>query len=93
MDSRTGAGVDLRQAGDCWSPASPGPSSRGWRPLVAGRGSTPGLVRLFSFFLNFFFFLPSTFCASGQFLLIGSSTCPPYPDFSLKLQTPITFDP
>jgi hypothetical protein len=31
--------------------------------------------------------------ASGQLLLVGSSTCPPCPDFSLKLQTPITFDP
>jgi hypothetical protein len=43
--------------------------------------------------LKFFFFLPSTFCASGQLLLVGYSTCPPCPDFSLKLQTSITFDP
>jgi hypothetical protein len=28
------------------------------------------------------FFLPSTFCASGQLLLVGFSTCPPCPDFS-----------
>jgi hypothetical protein len=54
---------------------------------------TPGPVGLFSFFLNFFFFLPPTFCASGQLFLIGCSTCPPFPDFSLKLQTSITFDP
>jgi hypothetical protein len=59
----------------------------------AGRGSTPAPVGQFPFFLNFFFFLPSTFCATGQLLLVGSSTCPPCPDFSLKLQTPITFDP
>jgi hypothetical protein len=30
---------------------------------------------------NFFFF-PSFFCTCGQLLLVGSSTCPPYPDFS-----------
>ena len=54
---------------------------------------TLAFVMLNPFFLNFFFFLPSTFCASGQFLLVGSSTCPPCPDFSLKLQTSITFDP
>jgi hypothetical protein len=45
------------------------------------------------FFLNFFFALPSTFGASGQLLLVGSSTCPPCPEFTLKLQTPITFEP
>jgi hypothetical protein len=54
---------------------------------------TLGPVGLFPFFLNFFFFLPSTFCASGQLFLIGCSTCLPCPDFSLKLQTSITFDP
>jgi hypothetical protein len=59
----------------------------------AGRGLTPGPVGLFPFFLIFFFFLLSTFCASGQLFLIGCSTCPPCPDFSLKLQTSITFDP
>jgi hypothetical protein len=45
----------------------------------ASHGSTPAPVRLFPFFLNFFFFLPSTFCTSGQLLLVGSSTCPPCP--------------
>jgi hypothetical protein len=59
----------------------------------ASRRSTPGLAGLFPFLLNFFFFLPSTFCSSGQLFLIGCSTCPPCPNFSLKLQTSITFDP
>jgi hypothetical protein len=59
----------------------------------AGRRSTPAPMGQFPFFLKFFFFLPSTFCASGQLLLVGSSTCPPCPNFSFKLQTPITFDP
>jgi hypothetical protein len=36
--------------------------------------------------------LPLTFCTCGQLLLVGSSTCPPYLDFSEELQTPITFD-
>jgi hypothetical protein len=44
-------------------------------------------------FLNFFFLLSSIFWACGQILLVGSSTCPPYPDFSSKLQTSIRFDP
>jgi hypothetical protein len=66
-DNLIGTGVDLRPAGDHWSPVS------------------PGLVGLFPFFLNFFFFLPSTFCTSGQFFLIGCSTCLPFLDFSLKL--------
>jgi hypothetical protein len=78
-DSPTGPGVELWPAGDQWLPA--------------GRRSTPGLVELFPFLLNFFFFLPSTFCASGQLFLIGCITCLPCPDFSLKLQTSITFDP
>jgi hypothetical protein len=52
------------------------------------RGSTPAPVGQFPFFLNFFLFLPSTFCASGQLWLVGSSTCPPCPDFSLKLKHP-----
>jgi hypothetical protein len=79
------------------------PTGAGGRPLVAGRPwasdqwaatSSWGLVaRQFPFFLNFFSFLPSTFSASGQFLLVDSSTCPPYLDFSLKLQIPVTFDP
>jgi hypothetical protein len=37
--------------------------------------------------------LPTKFCTCGQLFLIGCSTCPPCPDFSLKLQTSITFDP
>jgi hypothetical protein len=32
--------------------------------------------------LNFFFLLPSTFCASGQFLLVGCNTCLPCPEFT-----------
>jgi hypothetical protein len=40
-----------------------------------------------------FFLLPSTFCTCGQLLLVGSSTCPPWPNPAQKLQTPITFDP
>jgi hypothetical protein len=68
---------------NCWSPVSCWP---------AGCGSTPEPLGQFPFFLKCFFFLPSTFCASGQLLLVGSSTCPPCPYFSLKLQIPITFD-
>jgi hypothetical protein len=45
-----------------------------------GRRATAG--RHASFFLNFFFLLPSTFCASGQLLLVGSSTCLPCPEFT-----------
>jgi hypothetical protein len=67
------------------------PNRRRWKSV--GRRSTLASVGLFPFFLKFFFFLPSTFCASGQLLLVGSSTCPPYPNFSLKLQTSISFDP
>jgi hypothetical protein len=37
--------------------------------------------------------LPTKFCTCGQLFLIGYSTYPPCPDFSLKLQTSITFDP
>jgi hypothetical protein len=43
-------------------------------------------------FLEIFFLPALHFCASGQLLLVGSSTCPRIPNFSLKLQTPITFD-
>jgi hypothetical protein len=78
-DSPAGTGIDPRPAGDQRSPA--------------GRGSTPGAAGLLPFLLNFFFFLPSTFSSSGQLFVIGCSTCPPCPDFSLKLQTSITFDP
>jgi hypothetical protein len=70
-----------------------GPGPAGDQRSPAGRGPTPEPLGQFPFFLKCFFFLPSTFCASGQLLLVGSSTCPPCPDFSLKLQTPITFDP
>jgi hypothetical protein len=44
--------VGHRQSGDQWS--------------LAGRRSTPGHVGQFPFFLNFFFFLPSTFCPSNS---------------------------
>jgi hypothetical protein len=37
--------------------------------------------------------LPPNFLECGQFFLIGCSTCPPCLNFSLKLQTSITFDP
>jgi hypothetical protein len=87
-------------------PVAGNPMTRGRRPQVngpgpasdqrspTGYGSIPALVGQFPFFVNFFFsLLPSTFCASGQLLLVGSSTCPSCPNFSLKLQTPITFDP
>jgi hypothetical protein len=43
--------------------------------------------------LEFFFLLPSTICASGQLLLVGSSTCPRWLDPAQNLQTPITFEP
>jgi hypothetical protein len=48
----------------------------------AGCGSTPGQDRPAPFLGNFSFFLPSTFCASSQLLLVGSSTCPPCPKFT-----------
>jgi hypothetical protein len=37
-------------------------------------------IGLCSLFLKFFFLMPSTFCACGQLLLVGSSTCPPWLD-------------
>jgi hypothetical protein len=39
------------------------------------------------------FLLPTFLGWCIQLLLVGSSTCPPYPYFSSKLQTSITFDP
>jgi hypothetical protein len=48
------------------------------------RRVTRGPVGLFSFFLNLFFFLSSTFCASGQLLLVGSNTCPALPRLFLE---------
>jgi hypothetical protein len=91
-DSPTGPGVDLRLAGN-GRPQVGGPGPAGDQQLPAGRKLMPGPVGLFPFLLKFFFFLPSTFCASGQLFLIGCSTCLPCPNFSLKLQTSITFDP
>jgi hypothetical protein len=38
----TGAGVDLRPAGDRWSPAGLGPPTRGRQPLVAELPATSG---------------------------------------------------
>jgi hypothetical protein len=55
------------------------------RPATSGRLPAVGrrLHRVdLPFFLNFFFVLPSIFSASGQLLLVGSSTCPPYPEFT-----------
>jgi hypothetical protein len=64
------------------------------QPTAGGRPRVfAWTCRAVPIFFEFFFFLPSTFCASGQLFLIGCSTCPPCPDFSLKLQTSITFDP
>jgi hypothetical protein len=65
-------------------------TSAGVDPQPAGNACACQAV---PFFLNFFFFLPSIFCTSGQLSLIGCSTCLPCPDFFLKLQTSITFDP
>jgi hypothetical protein len=42
----------------------------------------PTLVRPCALFFFYKFLLPSTFCASGQLLLVGSSTCPPCPEFA-----------
>jgi hypothetical protein len=81
------------------------PATRGRQPRVgglgpggnqrslAGCGSMPVPVGQFPFFLKLFFLPALHFCASGQLLLVGYSTCPPCPYFYLKLQTPITFDP
>jgi hypothetical protein len=44
------------------------------------RGSTLGMSGFVFFFSNFFSLLPSTFCAFGQLLLVGYTTCPPWPD-------------
>jgi hypothetical protein len=90
-NSLTGTSVDPTVGGR--RPTISGLGSASNQRSPAGHGSTPTPIGLFPFFLNFFFFLPSTFCASGQLLLVGSSTCPPCPNFSLKLQTSITFDP
>jgi hypothetical protein len=70
-------------------------STRGQRataghPPTADRHMIP--VRLCVHFFEFFSLLPSIFCACGQLLLVGSSTCLPWPDPAQKLQTPITFD-
>jgi hypothetical protein len=55
-------------------------STPGW-PMTAGRPLATGrhlaLHSLFLVLILIFFFLPSTFCACGQFFLIGSNTCPP----------------
>jgi hypothetical protein len=72
-----------RPSPDRWSPAVRRPGVVG--PGLGGNqrsptgGLMPGQGRSAPFFLNFFFVLPSTFCASSQLLLVGSSTCPPYP--------------
>jgi hypothetical protein len=41
------------------------------------------------------FFIPIAhlFGLCSQILLVGSTTCPPCPYFSSKIETPITFDP
>jgi hypothetical protein len=39
------------------------------------------------------FLLPTFLGWCSQLLLVGTSTCPPYPYFSSNFQTPITFDP
>jgi hypothetical protein len=77
-------------SGRCLQVGGLGPANEQWSP--AGRGSTLGPVKLAPFFFHFFFLLPSTVCACGQLLLIGSDTCPPWPDLAQKLQTPINFD-
>jgi hypothetical protein len=63
-------------------PTVGGPRPPGDQRSLASRGSTPGPIELSPFFLNFFFFLHFIFCTSGQLLLVGSSTCPPCPNFS-----------
>jgi hypothetical protein len=73
-----------------WSRRRP---AAGGRPMVTRRPHVDAWTyRAVPIFVEIFFFLPSTFCTSGQLFLIGCSTCPPCPDFSLKLQTSITFD-
>jgi hypothetical protein len=51
-----------------------------WTELVV---TCSTLLDSIIFFGNFFCPLPSTFCECGQFLVVGSSTCPPPP--ALKL--------
>jgi hypothetical protein len=60
---------------------------------LAARELTPGMSASIPFKFYFIFLLPSTFCACGQLLLVGFSTCLPCPDLSKKLQTSITFNP
>jgi hypothetical protein len=70
-DSLTGTSVDLRPAGDHWSLAGPGPPTCGRRPAVGAQSPC-------SHFSRIFFFLPSTFCASGQLSLslVVAHACP-----------------
>jgi hypothetical protein len=73
----TGVGVDPQPTGDQRSPA--------------GRGLIPAPFRLFPFFLNFFFSCPPLFVQ-----VVNSCWLAPAharPNFSLKLQTSISFDP
>jgi hypothetical protein len=72
---------------DCWSLAVQWPrASR--RPAGARRpqvdASTPGPVGQFPFFLNFFFLLPSTFCASGQLFASWLHHMPTLPKLLLE---------
>jgi hypothetical protein len=50
------------------------------RPTLSRR--RPCIGSACPFFFEFFFLLPSTFCTSSQLLLVGSSTCPPCPEFT-----------
>jgi hypothetical protein len=55
------------------------PATSGCPPAV---GQCLDRARLPLLFLKILFLLPSTFCASGQLLLVGSSTYPPCPEFT-----------
>jgi hypothetical protein len=76
-------------------------AAAGGQSLVSRRPQTPnhwlptdrGAGLLFCILASpLSFLLPPFFSTCGQ-LLIGSSTCPPCPDFSSNFQTSITFDP
>jgi hypothetical protein len=61
------------------------------QPMVAGLSRVVPISPLFA---KFPFFLLLAFLGTcGQFLLVGSSTCLPLPDFSQNFHFSITFDP
>jgi hypothetical protein len=68
---------------------NPQPAGNRWSPAV-GQHLDSAILPIF---FEIFFLMSYTFCTSGQLLLVGSSTCLPWPDLAQKLQTPMTFEP